>query len=46
MTQSEHRYLVTQFVHDGDGDGDVRNLNLPFVAQALSSFGFLTIVTK
>ena len=28
MTPSEHRNMVTQFVHDGDGDGDVRNLKL------------------
>ena len=32
MTQSEHCYLGKQFVHDGDGDGDVTNLNLPIVA--------------
>ena len=36
MTQSEHRYLGTQFVHDGDGDGDVTNLKLANAREKFS----------
>ena len=35
VTQSKHRFLGTQFVHGGDGDGDVTNLNLPIISNLI-----------
>ena len=37
ITVSKHRNLVTRFVRDGDGDGDVTNLKLPIINVFLRS---------